>query len=291
MNRVAPDPDFSPEQATLPLTRWILDAAATATAQATAALEAYRFDEYAAVCYRFTWNTFCDWFVEFAKPALADAGSAEAAEVRRTAAHVLGIVLRLLHPAMPFVTEELWDLFGYGPAGSLIRAPWPEPFAVPGAAAARAELEWVVRLIGEVRTVRAEMNVPPSQKAPLLLKDAAPGALALGQAWFEAIARLARAASLEALAGEVPRGSAQAMVDGATVVIPLAGLIDLAAERGRLEKERGRAAAEAEKVAGKLANPDFVARAKEEVVEENRERLAAAQSEIARLEAALARIA
>jgi valyl-tRNA synthetase len=291
MNGVAPDPEFTPEQATLPLTRWILDAASSAVAEATAALEAYRFDEYAAVGYRFTWNTFCDWFVEFAKPALAEPDSAEAIEVRRTAAFVLSIVLRLLHPAMPFVTEELWDRFGYGPENSLIRAAWPEPFAVPGAAEAQAELDWVVRLITEVRTVRAEMNVPPSQKAPLLLKDAAPETLARGHAWFEAITRLARAASLEALVGEVPHGAAQAMVDEATVLIPLAGLIDLNAERARLQKERTRAAAEAEKVEKKLSNPEFVARAKEEVVEENRERLHAAQSEIARLEAALARIA
>ena len=139
---------------------------------------------------------------------------------------------------MPFVTEELWDRFGYGPPCSLIRAPWPEPFAVPGAAEARAELDWVVRLIGEVRTVRAEMNVPPSRKAPVLLKDASPATLARGERWFEAIARLARAESIAPLAGEVPHGSAQAVVDETTVVIPLAGLIDLAAERARLQKER-----------------------------------------------------
>ena len=291
LNGVAPDPAFDPAQASLPLTRWILDAAASAVAEATAALDAYRFDEYAAAGYRFTWNTFCDWFVEFAKPAFADTASAEAAEVRRTAAYVLGIVLRLLHPVMPFVTEELWDRLGYGADCSLIRARWPEPFAVPGAAEARAELDWVVRLVGEVRTVRAEMNVPPSVKAPLLLKDAAPATLARAGRWFEAIARLARAESLRALDGEVPRGAAQAVVDEATVVIPLSGLIDLAAERARLAKERTRAAGEAEKVEKKLSNPDFVARAKEEVVEENRERLAAALAEIARLDAALGRIA
>ena len=290
LNGVVPDPSFDPSQATLPLTRWILDAAATAVTEATAALEGYRFDEYAAAGYRFTWNTFCDWFVEFAKPAFADPASAEAVEVRRTAAYVLGVILRLLHPAMPFVTEELWDRLGYGAACSLIRAPWPEPAAAPEAAEARVELDWVVRLISEVRTVRSEMNVPPSVKAPLLLKDAAPENLARGGRWFEAIARLARADSLEALTGELPRGAAQVVVDEATVVIPLAGLIDLDAERARLQKERGRAAGEAEKVEKKLSNPDFVARAKEEVVEENRERLSAALAEIARLDAALARI-
>ena len=291
LNGVAPDAAFDPSQATLPLTRWILDAASAAVADATTALEAYRFDDYAAAGYRFTWNNFCDWFVEFAKPAFADSASAEAVEVRRTAAHVLGIVLRLLHPVMPFVTEELWDRLGYGAACSLIRAPWPEPFTVPGAAESRAELDWVVRLIGEVRTVRAEMNVAPSVKAPLLLKDAAPETLARAGRWFEAIARLARAESVQPLTGEVPRGAVQVVVDETTVVIPLAGLIDLAAERARLQKERARAAGEAEKIDKKLSNPDFVARAKEEVVEENRERLQAALAEIARLDAAIGRIA
>ena len=258
----------------MPLTRWILDAASASVAEATAALEAYRFDEYAAAGYRFTWNTFCDWFVEFAKPAFADTASPEAAEVRRTAAYVLGVVLRLLHPVMPFVTEELWDRLGYGAECSLIRAPWPEPFAVPGAAEARAELDWVVRLVSEVRTVRAEMNVPPSREGAA----AAEGRRAGDAGARPSLVRRdrpagARAGSLEALEGEVPRGAAQAVVGEATVVIPLAGLIDLAAERARLEKERARAAGEAEKVEKKLSNPDFVARAKEEVVEENRERL------------------
>ena len=290
MNGVAPAPGFDPAQATLPLTRWILDAASRAVAEATAALEAYRFDDYAAAGYRFTWNQFCDWFVEFAKPALAAPDSPEAAEIRGTAWHVLGLVLRLLHPVMPFVTEELWDRLGYGPECSLIRAPWPETFVVPGAAEARAELDWVVRLVSEVRAVRAEMNVPPSQRAPLLLKDATPETLARSARWAEEIGRLARAASIGALDGEVPRGAAQTVVGEATVVIPLAGLIDLDAERARLQKDRAKAVAEAEKIEKKLGNPDFVARAKEEVVEENRERLQAAGDEIARLDAALARI-
>ena len=120
MNDIRPDASFDPSRATLPLTRWILDAMNRAIEEAGAALDAYRFDEYASVCYRFTWDTFCDWFVEFAKPVLAEN------EVRQTAAYVLGTILRLLHPAMPFVTEELWDRFGYGEPSSLIRASWPE---------------------------------------------------------------------------------------------------------------------------------------------------------------------
>ena len=284
MNDIAPDPTFDPARATLPLTRWILDALNRAIEEATAALEAYRFDEYAAACWRFTWDTFCDWFVEFAKPALAEP------EVRATAAYVLGTILRLLHPAMPFVTEELWDRFGYGEPCSLMRTAWPAPIAVADAAAARVELDWVVRLISEVRSVRTEMNVPPGTLTPILLRDATPETLARGQRWMDAIRRLARASDLMPLNGEMPRGSAQLVLDEATVILPLSDAIDIPAERVRLAKERDKAAGEARKIAQKLDNAEFVRRAPEEVVEENRDRLAAARADIARLEAALQRI-
>ena len=178
--------------------------------------------------------------------------------MRETAAHVLGIILRLLHPAMPFVTEELWDRFGYGAACSLIRAAWPEPVAVADAAAAREELDWVVRLISEVRSVRTEMNVPPGTLTPILLRDAAPETLARGQRWIEAIRRLARASELEPLTGEMPKGSAQPVLDEATVVLPLADVIDLGAERARLARERDKAAGEMRKIVQKLDNADFV---------------------------------
>ncbi len=291
MNGVRPDPAFDPASATLPLNRWILDGANRAIAEADAALEGYRIDEYAAACYRFTWNQFCDWFLEFAKPVLAEGNTSAAREVRATAAHVLGVILRLLHPAMPFVTEELWGRLGFGPTGSLIRARWPAIVAVPEAEAARTELDWVVRLIGAVRTVRAEMNVPPAILAPVLLRDAAPESLARGERWIEPIRRMARASEFGPLTERLPQGAAQIVLDEATIVLPLAGLIDLDAERARLTRERAKAAGDAEKIARKLANTDFVARAPEEVVEENRERLAAVRNEVSRLEAALQRLA
>jgi valyl-tRNA synthetase len=147
-----------------------------------------------------------------------------------------------------------------------------------------------VRLIGEVRTVRAEMNVPPSTLGPLLLKDAAPETLARGARWMEAIGRLARVSQLGPLDGDVPPASAVAVLDEATIVLPLSGLIDFAAERARLEKELAKARKEIEAVSRKLDNADFVARAKPEVVEENRERLDSARQDVARLQAALARI-
>ncbi|MCL2427834.1 MAG: valine--tRNA ligase [Alphaproteobacteria bacterium] len=290
MNRIRPEPDFDPSAARLSLTRWILDAANQAITEASAALEAYRVNDYAAACYRFTWNSFCDWFLEFAKPALA-ADAAAAQEVRATAAYVLGVILRLLHPAMPFVTEELWDRFGYGPAYSLIRAPWPQAVRVTEPEAAREELDWVVRLIGGVRTVRAEMNVPPGTLAPVLLRDAEPATLARGERWIEPIRRMARASEFGALNAPMAKGSAQLVVDEATVVIPLAGIIDTEAERARLSRERTKVAQEADKIARKLLNADFVRRAPEEVVQENRDRLQAARDEVERLDAALRRIA
>jgi valyl-tRNA synthetase len=291
MNEIRPDPAFTPDQATLPLTRWILAKASDAIAEATAALDAYRFDDYATACYRFTWNAYCDWFLEFAKPALAQPDTAEAREIKQTAAHVLGIILRLLHPCAPYVTEELWGEFGYGPACSLILAPWPETFETPGAQEARAELDWVVRLIGEIRGVRSEMNVAPSNKAPILLRDASPESLARGQRWIEAISRMARASEFGPLLGEMPKGAAQLVLDEATIIIPLGGLIDFNTERNRLTKERTRIEKDAEITRKKLENADFIARAKPEIVEENRERLTTAQNEITRLNAALARIA
>ena len=291
MNQVAPNPLFRPHTARLALNRWLLDAANAAIAEADAALGAYRFDDYAQACTRFTWNVFCDWYLELSKPVLMGQDAAAAAEVRDTTAHVLGTMLRLLHPAIPFVTETIWDDFGYGPPLSLVRASWPHGVAVHEPAQAREELDWVVRFITGVRTVRAEMNVPPSVLCPVLLRDAAPDTLARAQAWSEVARRMGRMSEIGAAQDAVPPGSAQLVLDEATLILPLAGVIDLGAERARLERDRTRALGEAEKVARKLANADFVTRAKPEVVAENRARAQAALADAARLEAALRRLA
>jgi valyl-tRNA synthetase len=260
-------------------------------AEATAALDAYRFDEYASACYRFAWGSYCDWFLEFAKPVLNGTDDAAKAEVKGAAQHVFGTMLKMLHPAMPYMTEELWHLFGFGAECTLIREAWPEAAPVSDAVAARDELDWVVSFIGEVRAVRAEMNVAPSITVPLLLQGASATTMARAQAWIDVIRRLARATEVRALEGPAPKGVAQVVVGEATVMLPLADVIDLAAERTRLSKARAAAETEAKKIAGKLGNADFVARAPEEVVEENRERLEAAKAEMARLDAAMARIA
>jgi valyl-tRNA synthetase len=289
MNGVKPNPQFQPQNAKLPISRWILDAANKAIADATAALDAFRSNDYASTCWHFAWGDFCDWFVEFAKPAFAASG-ADAAEIRDAAAFVLGVLLRLMHPVTPFVTEELWDHFGYGEPGSLIRAPWPEAFAVTDAPAARAEISWAIHAISQIRTIRSEMNVPPSVKTPVLLKDASAETLARAAAFEEALSRMARASSVGPLEGAIPAGSAQAVVNEATLILPLAAFIDLAAERARLAAARGKTAAELEKVNAKLSDENFCARAPAAIIEENQERRESFSAEVARLDAALSRI-
>jgi valyl-tRNA synthetase len=291
MNGIAPVAGFDPASARLPLSRWVLDTTNSALAEANAALEGFRFDDYAKACYRFAWNDFCDWFLEFAKPVLNGPDGADKDEVKATAAHVLGVILRMLHPVMPFITEELWHRMGYGAEGSLIRSPWPEAMPVADAAEARAELDWVVRLISEIRTVRSEMNVAPSITVPLLMAGARPESLARAERWADAIHRMGRASEIRALSGDPPKGVVQAVLDETTLMLPLADVIDFAAERARLAKERTRIEGEVQKVEAKLGSETFVSRAPVEIVEENRERLASWQAEIARLDAALARIA
>jgi valyl-tRNA synthetase len=287
MNLVAPNPAFRAENAKLALSRWILDAANKAVTNATAALDAFRPDEYAQICYQFAWGDVCDWFLEFAKPGFA---GEDAAEIRDVAAHVLGILLKLLHPLIPFVTEELWAQLGYGEAGSLIKTAWPEIKTVVDAQDAAAEVSWVIKLISEIRTVRSEMNIPPSSKSPVLLAGAAPETLDRAARWQEAIFRMARASDIGPVTGAIPKDSAQAVLNEATIILPLAGLIDLDAERKRLTAARAKAVAELDKVNAKLANEDFVKRAPEAIIIENQERRDGFESEIIRLDAALGRI-
>ncbi|NHN85758.1 valine--tRNA ligase [Acetobacter musti] len=290
MNGVKPAPDFAPAKAENPLSRWIIHETNLAVTEATKALEAFRFDEYAGACYRFVWNRFCDWYLELSKPVFSGEDAKAAEELRAVTAWVLDTILRLLQPVMPFVTDTLWQEFGFGPEGKLMTAAWPQPVTVAGAEDAVAEIDWLTRFISEIRTVRSEMNVPPSRLAPVLLKDALPVTLDRAKRWAETIGRMARVSEVEALTGDVPHGSAQTVVDEATLVLPLADLIDLNAERARLNKELDKAEAEIAKTEKKLGNPDFIARGKPEVVEETRERLTTQTGERDRLKAALARL-
>lgn len=288
MNGVEPKEDFDPAQVKSTLARWIIEEARKAVAHLDSALQASRFDEYSRGCYHFVWNIFCDWFVEFSKPTFKTEG-AEAEELKAAGAYVLGIILRMMHPVIPFVTATLWKKLGY--TGAFERQSWPNVPQVNGAEAAADEVNWVIRLISEVRTVRAEMNVPPSRKAPLLLRDASPQTIKRAGQWQDAIGQMARASEISPLSAEAPKMAAQIVLDEATILLPLEGIIDLDVERARLQKEITRLETEIGKVEKKLGNENFVARAKPEVVQENRDRLSSFQEEHAKQKKALARLA
>jgi valyl-tRNA synthetase len=286
---------YDPAGCALTLNRWIVGETARVATQVSAALEAFRFNEAAGAIYQFTWGVFCDWFVEFSKPVLSGPDGAAKAETRATAAWVLDQILGLLHPFMPFVTEELWGRLGERTA-PLIRALWPAPPVTLGDPAANAEMEWLVKLISEVRAVRSEMNVPAAAVCGLHLVPQSP---ALGtNDWVPKyrtlINRLARVdVSVGGVAGDpklLATGAAQFVVGDATVWLFLKDAIDLEQERARLEKEIARQRDEAAKVEKKLGNAEFVRRAPTEVVEEQRERLEAAKQAIAKLNEALGRL-
>jgi len=290
MNQVAPVPGFSPDSARLTVNRWIIGATQQAATRITEALEAYRFNEAANAIYQFAWNTFCDWYLEFTKPILNGEDEAAKAETRAVTAWVLNRILHLLHPLMPFLTEELYEKFGGDDGRPLIAAEWPD---LPGSLVdpgASAEMEWVVRLISTIRTVRSEMNVPPGAQIPLLLKDSGDEVARMAERHRDLILRLARVSSIDMLPGEAPSGSAQAVLDNATLILPLADFIDVEKEKGRLQKEIGKLEQEIAKIDAKLANPQFVERAPEEVIEEQRERRAEAEEVRAKLAGALARL-
>ncbi len=273
------------------LNRWVRGEAFKVWREVTDALDDARFDEAAAALYRFIWNVFCDWHLELAKPLLAGADAVAAAETRATTAWTLDLILKLLHPIMPFMTEELWEKTATaGPPrdSMLIAAPWPELPAAYADSAAEAEIGLVIAAIGEGRSVRAELNVPPAARPALLVVEAGPRQRRVLKENAEAILRMLRVSELRV--GVAERGAVPFIAEGATLALPIADLIDLAAERARLGKEISALSAEIERISKKLANADFVARAPEEVVDENRERLAEAEASRTRLEGALERL-
>ncbi len=290
INGCAPVGGFSPAQSRLTVNRWIAAATADCAAAVTASLDAYRFDEAAARLYHFVWGTFCDWYIEFTKPILQGDDPAARSETQAATAWVLAHILRLLHPVMPFITEELWQYFAGEGAGLLISAPWPDfsPDAIDRAAA--SEMEWVVAAISAIRAVRAEMNVPPASRVPLLVKDAEPAEAERLERHRDHFIRLARVDRIEPVV-TVPSGAIQVVVEGATMILPLGEVVDLARERARLAKEIGKLDGEIAKFAAKLGNPQFLAKAKPEVVEEQREREADAARDRDRLRAAYDRLA
>ncbi len=290
MNACAFDPAFSPSQCKLTLNRWIVGAVIGAQAKVEEALSGYRFNDAAGALYQFTWHQFCDWYLEFAKPVLAGADADAKRETQATAAWILGRLLHLLHPFVPFITEELWSHLAPAPAAPLITAPWPKSDRGLVDTAAGAEMDWVVRLVGEVRAVRSEMNVPPGATIDLLLGGADDTARGRLDTHRDLILRLARLASADATDLPPPPGSVQIVLEGATVILPLGQVVDLARERERLEKLVEKATGEMGKVERKLANAEFIAKARPEIVEEQRQRLGEAGAERAKLAAALERL-
>src|SRR5271165_4458323 len=283
---------FDPAAVREPLNRWILGEAAKASAETAGAIESYRFNDAANAVYRFVWSVFCDWHLELSKSVLqGGADSAARVETRATIAHVLDIIYAILHPFMPFLTEELWSIKGEsGPKreGPLALGPWPkEGFEVDEAI--EAEIGWVVDLIAEIRSVKFEVGVPPSTRMPLVLVAPSERAARSARAWSESIGRLARVAPVET-AEAAPAGALQLVVRGEVVALPLAGVVDLKAEKARLDREIARERLEIAKVEAKLDNVDFVARAPEEVIAEHQERLETFRERLVKLTSARERL-
>jgi valyl-tRNA synthetase len=283
-------PGFDPRLCKLTVNRWIAGATRDCAAAVTNALETFRFDEAAHRLYHFAWGTFCDWYLEFTKPILQGHDAAARAETQATTAWVLGQLVHLLHPVMPFITEELWrHLAGEG-AGMLIGTEWPDLPPELHDPEAAAEMDWVVAAITAIRAVRTEVNVPVGSRLPLLVKDADETATDRLDRHREHLQRLARIERIEAV-DTVPNGGVAAVVEGTTLILRVGDVIDLAKERARLAKEIGRLDSDLKKFAQKLGNPAFLAKAKPEVVEEQREREADTRRDRDRLQAVHDRIA
>ena len=291
MNECVRQKGFDPKAVEETLNRWIAGEVERTAAAVTAGIEAYKFNEAATAIYEFTWGTFCDWYLELAKPILNGEEVEAKAETRATIAWVLDQVLKLLHPFMPFITEELWARLvevGVERDNLLCLSTWPV-FEGLADADADEEIGWIVRLVSEVRSVRSEMNVPPGAKVPLALVGAGKATRARADHHEDTIKRLARIDTIS-FPKAPPKGSAQMVLGDTTAALPLAGIIDMAVERVRLERETEKARAEIKKVDAKLGNESFLAKAPPEVVEENRERKAEFEALITKLQAALKRV-
>ncbi|MFZ0836331.1 MAG: class I tRNA ligase family protein, partial [Xanthobacteraceae bacterium] len=318
MNDCIQSEGFDPTGAKDTLNRWIVHETVRATREVTEAIEAYRFNDAANAIYRFVWNVYCDWYLELAKPMLTGEEGAAKAETRAMVAWARDEILKLLHPFMPFITEELWAVTA-SRDGLLALAPWsrkasdltpeqmvlmstvgPNDALIPPVllafdaadftdTSAEAEIGWVVDLITAIRSVRAEMNIVPATQLPLVLAAASAETRARAERWQEFVQRLARVASIS-FADTPPPGSVQLLIRGEIAALPLKGVIDLAAERARLEKERQKVEADIKRVDAKLGNVDFLARAPEEVVDGEREKLEEAQARQAKIAEALERL-
>jgi valyl-tRNA synthetase len=291
MNGCARSDGFDPRSIEQTVNRWIVGELERASGAVTAGIEAYKFNEAAGAVYEFVWGTFCDWYLELIKPVFEAGSDAAKAETRATTAWVLDQILKLLHPFMPFITEELWARTEDGTAARanlLCLDAWPVLEGL-GHAPADEEMGWVVTVISEIRSVRSEMNVPAGAKIPLILIGGGKAVRERAERHEATIKRLARIETLE-FAKAAPKGSAQIVIGETTAALPLAGVIDMAAERTRLTREIEKSQAEIRKVEAKFANESFMAKAPPEIVEENRERKADFEATVQKLQAALKRV-
>ena len=291
MNECVRRKDFKPASIQQPVNRWIAGETERAVQAVTQALEANRTNDAATAVYEFVWGIFCDWYLELIKPLLEGDDETAKAETRATVAWVIDQILKLLHPFMPFLTEELWAHMvehGEKRENLLCLSQWPvfENLADP---AVDDEIGFVVALIREIRSVRQEMNIPAGAKVPLVIVGADKAVKDCAQRHEATIARLARIDNLS-FAKSAPKTAAVLVIGETTAAIPLAGLIDMAAESKRLEKEIAAAESDIAKMDAKLDNPNFVARAKPEAIEEARERKAELEGQVKRLGAALNRL-
>jgi len=283
--------DFVPANVGSTLNKWIVAETAAAVRRVTQALEELRFNDAANLAYQFVWSRFCDWYLELVKTVFSAGNEAAATEARATVAWVRDQILKLLHPFMPFITEELWGRTaerGRGFDSLLIRTAWPQPAAQPDAEAC-GEIEWLIELVSGVRSVRMEANVPAAAKIGLVLRGANAATRSRLERNRDAVAALARLSAVS-FAESIPRDSAQFVIREAMAALPLGDVIDLEKERARLRKELQRAEAEIARFDTKLGNADFLARAPEDVIDEQKERRADAEALASRLRDAAAHL-
>jgi len=291
MNECVRKRGFDPAGVKQTINRWIVGETERAATAVTESIEAYKFNEAAAAIYEFVWGVFCDWYLELIKPTLLGDDDAAKSEARATVAWTLDQILKLLHPFMPFITEELWAHMvehGEQRENLLALAQWPKLSGLTDAAV-EEEIGWVVRLVSEIRSVRTEMNVPVAAKIPLALPGAGAALKERAKKHQDTISRLARLESIT-FPKAAPKGAAVIVVGDTSAALPLAGVIDTGAEMKRLGREIEKAQGDLDKMDAKLSNPQFMAKAKEEAVEEARERKAELEEALKRLRAAVKRL-
>jgi valyl-tRNA synthetase len=281
--------NFDPKSAKETLNRWIAHETAKAAGEITAAIEAYRFNDAAGIAYRFVWNVFCDWYLELSKPVLTGPDGAAKSETGAMTAWALDEIFKLLHPFMPFITEELWEVTAPSARSKLLAlSEWPKLSGLENPSA-EAEIGWLVDLVTAIRSVRAEMNIPPATLFPLVLAGASAESKARAGRWTAFAKRLARVSDIS-FVDKPPPGSVQLLIRGEVAALPLKGVIDLDAERVRLQKEMAKADADIQRVDAKLGNADFIARAPEEIVDGEREKREEAEGRKAKILEALERL-